>query len=195
MLGACPRGCDHLLDPLLLDDDDAVRVQHDRVTLPDRRAANLDGLADRARHLLLGPAHADVARPDRQPELLQLLDVTNRGVDEDRSDAARLRLGRDELADERDRLGVGHRQHEYLPRNGLGNRCVHHEVVALAAAHGPRRPGGAGAGHDLDEWQVDDRRSAAGLVDRRGPQLRELAEHLRHSPRTTCGVTRWNASA
>ena len=42
---------EHLGDALALDHDHAVRVEHDGVALPDRRAADLDRLADRARRL------------------------------------------------------------------------------------------------------------------------------------------------
>ena len=93
----------HLVDALLLDDDRAVRVEDDDVALADRAPADLDGLADRARDALLRAAHAHVARPDRQPELAELLEVAYGGVDEQRGDAARLRLRGEQVADERDR--------------------------------------------------------------------------------------------
>ena len=41
----------HLLDTLALDDDRAVRVEHDDVSLTDARAGDVDGLADRCRAL------------------------------------------------------------------------------------------------------------------------------------------------
>ena len=37
--------------------------------------------------------------------------------------------------------------------------------------------------------------AACSLVDRCAPQFRELREDVRHNALTTCGVTRWNASA
>ena len=74
-----------------------------------------------------------------QAELAQLLDVAHCGVDEHRRDAAALRLRREQLADERDRPRLGHRQHEHLAGLGLGDRGVHHQVVVLAAAHRARR--------------------------------------------------------
>ena len=49
----------------------------------------------------------------------------------------------------------------------LGDRRVHHEVVALATADGPSGPGGMRAGDDLVERHVDDRRAPRGLVDGR----------------------------
>ena len=42
---------------------------------------------------------------------------------------------------------------------------------------------------------VDHRRAPGRLVDGRAPQLRQLGEDVGHSALTTCGVTRWNASA
>ena len=97
----------HLVDALALDDDRAVRVEHDDVALTDRRAADLDRLADRARDPLLRPPHADVARPDRETELAELLDVADGGIHEDRRHATALRLRREEISDERDGAGSG----------------------------------------------------------------------------------------
>ena len=82
------------VDALPLDDDGPVRVEHDDVALPDRRASDLNGLADRAGNALLRAGDAHVARPDRQAHLAQLLDVAHGCVDEDRGDAAPLRLRR-----------------------------------------------------------------------------------------------------
>ena len=188
-------GRQHLVDPLALDDDRAVRVEHDDVALADARAADLDGLADRAGNALLRSAHANVPRPDRQPDLPELLDVAHRGVHQQRGDARDLRLRREQLADERDRPGLGHREDEHLARLGLGHRRVDHQVVVLAAAHGSRRAGRARARHDLDQRHVDHRGAPGGLVHGRGAQPGELAERVGHSALTTCGVTRWNASA
>ena len=95
-------------------------------------------------------------RPDRQPELAQLLDVANGGVDQQRGDAAALGLRGEQVADERDRPRLGHRQDEHLARLGLGDGGVHHQVVVLAAAHGAGRAGGARARDHLDQVEVDD---------------------------------------
>ena len=159
------------------------------------RAADLDRLADHAGNALPRPRDAHVARPDRQAELAQLLDVADRGVHQQRGDARDLRLRREQLADECDGPGSGIVRTSTSPGSRLRDRRVDHEVVVLAAAHGPRRPGRAGAGHDLDQRQVDDRRAPGGLVDGRRPEPRELGERVGHSALTTCGVTRWNASA
>ena len=135
--------CQHLLDALALDDDRSVRVQDDDVTLTDRRAGDLDRLADRARGMLLRPSDADVARPDRETELTQLLDIADGTIHEDRRHATALGLCREEISDERDGGRLRHGQHEDLSGLRLRDGRVHHEVVVLAAAHGPRRPGGA----------------------------------------------------
>ena len=49
-------------------------------------------------------------------------------------------------------------------------------------------------GHDLHEREVDEARLALGLVDRRDAEPGQLLD-LRHSASTTCGISRWNASA
>ena len=159
------------------------------------RAGDLDGLADHAGNALLRSAHAHVARPDRQPDLSELLEVAHRGVHQQRGDARDLRLRREQLADECDGPGLGHREDEHLARLGLGHRRVDHQVVVLAAAHGSRRAGRTRARHDLDQRYVDHLSAPGGLVHRRGSQPSELGESVRHSALTTCGVTRWNASA
>ena len=92
------------------------------------------------------------------------------------------------------------------PGSRLRDGRVHHEVVALAAVNGARRAGGAGARHDLDQRHVDDRRPSGRLVDvalplvawpasrsGAGPAPRTMTAHT--DALTTCGVTRWNASA
>ena len=84
---ALARGLEHLVDALVLDDRDAVGVEHEHVALADRRAADRHRLADRARDVLGRALHADPARPDRQAQLGQLLDVADRGVDQDRRGA------------------------------------------------------------------------------------------------------------
>ena len=70
-----------------------------------------------------------------------------------------------------------------------------HQIVVLAAADRAGRPGGARARHNLHEVGVDVAAAAAGLVDGGGPQLGQLGENPAQSALTTCGVTRWNASA
>ena len=66
--------------------------------------------------VLARPPDADVARPDRQPELDELVEVAHRGVDEHRGRAVDLGLRREQVADERVRARLGHRQHEDLAR-------------------------------------------------------------------------------
>jgi hypothetical protein len=136
-----------------------------------------------------------MASPDRQAELAQLLDVADSGVDEHRGDTPSLHLGREQVADERDRPRLGHGQHEHLAGLGLRDGRMDHEVVVLATANGSRGAGGTGARHDLDQRHVHDGCASGSLVDRRAPELGELREDLRHNALTTCGVTRWNASA
>ena len=123
------------------DDDRAVRVEDDGVALTDRRASDFHGVADGAGSLLLRAAHPDVAGPDRQAELAQLIHVANRGVHQQGGDAPPESLRREQLAHERDGLGLGHRQHEDLPRLRLGHGGVHHQVVSLAAADRASGPG------------------------------------------------------
>ena len=77
-----------LFDALLLDDHRTVGVEDDDVSLANVRSGHLDGLADHARHALLRPGHAHVARPDRKPELAELLEVAHRRIHEQRGDAA-----------------------------------------------------------------------------------------------------------
>ena len=183
------------VDARPLDDHGTVRVEHDHVAAPDRRASDLDRFADRAGHGLLRTGHTHEARPDRQSDVAQLLDVAHGCVHEDRSDAASLRLRRQQLADERHRRRLGHRQHEHLAGLRLSDGRMHHEVVVLAAPNGPRRPGDTRARQNLDQRHVDHGRASGRLVDRRAPQLRQLGEDVGHNALTTCGVTRWNASA
>ena len=175
----------NVVHPLLLDDDRAVRIEHDDVALTNVRARDLDGLADRAGNALLRSAHAHVPRPDRQPDLSELLEVAHRGVHQQGDDARDLRLRREQLADECDGPGLGHREDEHLARLGLGHRRVDHQVVVLAAAHGSRRAGRTRARHDLDQRHVDHLRAPGGLVHRRGAQPGELREAIRHSVLTT----------
>ena len=186
---------DDVIDARQFDDDGPVGVEHEHVALPDRRPSDLNGLADRAGNALLRAGDAHEARPDRQAHLAQLLDVADGCVDEDRGHTTPLRLRREQLADERHGRRLGHRQHEHLAGLRFRHGRVHHEVVVLAAANGPRGPGCTRAREDLDQREVDHRRAPGRLVNRRAPQLRQLGEHVRHSALTTCGVTRWNASA
>ena len=188
------RRREHLLDAFLLDHDRAVCVEHDHVALPDRRPADLDRLADRPRHLLVGAAHAHPVRPDRQPELAQLLGVANGGVDEERGDPAALRLGGEQVADERDRPRLRHRQHQHLAGLGLRDGGVDHQVVVLAAADGAGRARGPRAGDHLDQVEVDHLRPSGRLVHGRRAELGQLCVEA-HRASTTCGVTRWKASA
>ncbi len=137
----------------------------------------------------------DPARPDRQAELRQRLDVADRGVDQERGGATSLGLGGQQLAHEGHRARLRHRQHEHLARLKLGHRGVDHQVVVLAAAHGPGGSGDAGAGKDLDQVRLDVAAAAGRLVHGGRAELCQLFVHVAHSASTTFGMTRWNASA
>ena len=178
----------------LRHDRGAVGVEHHDVAGGDPLPADRDRLVERARRVLRGAADADPARPDRQPELGEILDVAHRAVDEQRRDALLERLRGEQVADERDRERVGHREHEHVAGPRVGDRGVHHQVVALPAQHGPGRAGGARAGDDPLQVEVDEPLAARGLVDGRGAEPRELGDDA-HSSATTWGSTRWNASA
>ena len=160
----------------------------------DPLPADGHGLVERARRVLDRPADADPARPHRQAELHQLLDVAHGAVDEQRRDALRERLGGQQVADERDRERVGHGEDEHVARPRVGDRGVDHQVVALPAEHRPRRAGGARAGDDPVQVEVDEPLAARGLVDGRGAEAGELGDRA-HSSATTCGIMRWKASA
>ena len=61
----------------------------------------------------------------------------------------------------------------------------------------PGRPGAPGrtrARHDLHERDVDEARLALRLVNGRDAELRQRVERG-HSASTTCGMSRWKASA
>src|SRR5207249_10051374 len=74
-LGALSRSVEHVVDPLPLDDDRAVRIEHDDVAGPYGDASDLDRLVDLAHDVLVGSARPDVSLPDREPELAQRVDV------------------------------------------------------------------------------------------------------------------------
>ena len=160
----------------------------------DLRAADRDRLVDRPDDVLGGAAHAHPARPDGQAQLAQLLDVAHRRVDQHRRHALLLGLGGEQVADQRHRRRLGHREHQHVAGLRRGHRGVHHQVVVLPAAHGPRGsrrracPAGPGRGR---------RRSGPCAPTPRRPSRRPAARAPRrtHSSSTTCGIMRWNASA
>ena len=120
------------------------------------------------RTVLLRAGHAHEARPDRKAELAELLDVAHgarRRGSRRRRDAFACVASSSPI--ERHRRRLGHRQHEHLAGLRLGDGRMDHEVVVLAAANGPRGPGGPGARHDLDQVDVDHRRASGRLVDGR----------------------------
>ena len=80
--------------------------------------------------------------------------------------------------------GLGHREHEHVAGLRVRDRGVGHQVVALPAQHRPRRAGGARAGDDPLQVEVDQPLAARGLVDGRGPEPRELVVDA-HSSATT----------
>jgi len=89
---------------------------------------------------------------------------------------------------------LGHRYHQHVARLDRRHRRVHHQVVALAAEDRARGARGARARHDLVPRRVDQPAAAGGLVDRRRTEPSELRDRV-HSAGTTCGRTRWKASA
>ncbi len=144
-------------------------------------AADGDRLADRPGDVLGGALDADPPRPDRQPELDQLLDVAHRGVDQHPGGALRLGLGGQQIADEGHRPRLGHRQHDHLAGLDVGHHGVDHQVVVLAAGDRARRTGDPRAGDDLVQVDVDVAAAATGLVDGRRPEPGQLGERvLRH---------------
>ncbi len=155
---------------------------------------DVDGLVDRAGPGLRGAADPDPTGPDREPDARQVLDVSHSGVDEQRSGAAVGRLGREQLPDQRDRRGLRHRQHEDVAGLDALHRRVHHQVVVLTAANRSRRAGDTRTGNHLHEGGVDETPAPRCLVDGRRPETRELVPGA-HSPVTTSGITRLNASA
>ena len=66
--------------------------------------------------LLRRSLRPDVARPDREPELAQLVEVAHGPVHQHRGDALAERLGREQVADQGDRGRLRHRQHEHVAR-------------------------------------------------------------------------------
>jgi hypothetical protein len=194
-LRAIARRREHIVDALVLDDRRPVCVEHDHVAGPDHGTPDGHGLADRPGEVLAGPLDTYPACPDRQLQLDQLLEIADRGVDQDCGGTVGLGLGRQQLTDERDRPRLGHRQHEHLARLDLGHRRMHHQIVVLPATDRPRRARDTGPRHNLVQVGVDVAASAAGLVNGRRAECRQLLHEGAHSAPTTCGVTRWNASA
>ena len=112
------RACARLRAPLRAVQrhrDGAVGVEHDRVAALDGDAADLDRLVEGADDALVRALDANIARPDREAYLPELVQVAHGRVDEDGRYAVRLRLGREQLADERHGLRARHRQDETSP--------------------------------------------------------------------------------
>ena len=172
----------------------AVTVQHDQITGIDLRAADQDAYVQLSHFTLRRSLRAHVARPDRQPELRELVEIADRTIDEHPGDAAHVRLRREQLTDESDRRRLGAREHEHIAGSSLSDSCVHHRVVAR---HTPCDAGGTGdarARHDLRQLDIDDPDPPGGLVDRRHTEPRERRV-VRQSASTTTGSSRWKASA
>jgi hypothetical protein len=87
-----------------------------------------------------------------------------------------LGLRGEQVADQGDRRRLGHREHEHLAGLQRRHGGVDHQVVALRADDGPRWPGDAAPGDDLDEVGVDVADAPAALVDGRAAQAGELFE-------------------
>ena len=87
----------------------------------------------------------------------------------------------EQLAHQRDRLRLGIVSTSTSPGSDALHRRVHHQVVALAAAHRARRAGRARAGDHLVQVEVDQPVRPAGLVDGGRPEPGELLVELAHS--------------
>ena len=144
--------------------------------------------------LLRRSLSTDEARPDREPELAELIEVAHGAVDEHRGNTLVERLGREEVADQRHRGRVGHRQHEHVAGLRARDDCVDHQVVAVPAQRRPCTTGDPRARDDLQKRDVDQAGLALRLVDGRDAETGKLLER-RHSASTTCGTSRWKASA
>ena len=171
-LGALARRVEHLLEAARLDDRDAVGVEHDDVarggSWPRRRPPARRSCPPRP----CGAAHANPARPDRQPELGQLLDVAHRGVDEDRGGALRLspasRAGRRQARPAAAPASSARAPRPARPRAIAActirlSSCPHITVRAGPAARDP--------GTTCIEVGIDIAAPAAGLVHGRRPEL------------------------
>ena len=163
-----------------------------------------------ARRLLVGAAHAHPARPDRQAELAQLLDVAHGRVDEQRRHAAALRLRGEQVADER-RPAAARGIVSTSTSPGSASATA---ACTIRLSSWPQRTVRAGPADpepgtiwisEVDTVEQPLRPVAsAQLVEaagRRTPEHRSPARAcvasrlVSHSASTTCGVTRWNASA
>ena len=122
----------------------------------------------------------------------ELLRVAHGGVDEHGGGAARHGLGQQQVAEQRDRPRLRHRQHEHLAGLQRGHHGVHHQVVVLPAARDPRRPARARAGDELAELGVD--QALRGRRPRRRSRRPAARARRSHSSSTTCGSTRMNDS-
>ena len=175
------------------------RRRRARRTSPGRivRAADLHRLVDRAGHVLVRAAHPHPARPDRQAELAS--SSTSRTAASTsrpprRGPSPGWRAGRRRSATGR---GSGMVSTSTSPGSSLGHRRVHHQVVvpARSARSAPARPRAIRG----RPGQVERRQAAPrpdGLVDRRRAERAPARRRRRaHSSGTTCGRTRWNASA
>src|SRR6185503_14601760 len=103
---ALARGGQDPVDAARPDHDRAVGVEDDNVAPLDPGAADDDRDVELAGSLLRGSLRADVAGPDGEPDLAELLDVADRRIDEDPGDALVERLRREQVADDRDRRRV-----------------------------------------------------------------------------------------
>ena len=146
--------------------ESAVAVEHDEISGPDLGAADHDGHVELAHLAFRRALRAHEPRPDRQAELRELVEIAHGAVDQHRRNTAHLRLGREQLADERDRRGLAARQHEHVARTRVSDHCVHHRVVAGRAARGASRPGDTRARHDLRQVEVDDPNAPRRFMDR-----------------------------
>ena len=123
---------------------------------------------------LRGAADPDPARPDRQaqsPQAPPRLGRRRRRAVPPRRDAAPASRAAHRRAPP---ARLRHRQDEDVAGLDLGHDGVDHQVVVLAAAHGPRRTGGAEPGDDLHEGGSTRPVAAGRLVGRLPSRAREL---------------------
>ena len=183
--------------PLPLDDDRAVRVEHDDVALADVRARDLDGLADRRPE----PASPLRSRARTAPRsATRPLGASSRSRTAASTSSAATPATFACVASSSPTsatgLGSGIVTTSTSPGSASATRRVDHQVVVLAAAHGSRRAGRTRARHDLDQRHVDHLSAPGGLVHRRGAQPSELgvagpsqrAHHLRRHALERLGV-------
>ena len=158
---ACESGLEHILDPLGLDHR-ARRRRRARGRRPGgssrRRRSPARRSSPRCPCRRRRPAPSGPRSAARSRQLLaDRVTAASTSTPRRRAD---LGLRGEQVADQRHRPRLGHRQHEHLARLESRHRGVDHQVVVLAAADRPRRAGGARARHDLERGRRRRNRAA-----------------------------------